>query len=84
MVALAQKVMPLYMLASYEFLLAMPPSVAAAVMPRSVPMPAPQVMKPMPDMHIAKVLPGQRATVRARPAASPVGGICMPVPSLNM
>ena len=46
-------------------------------------MPAPQVVNPMPDMHMANMLPWQRATVRAG-GKPPVGGICMPVPSLNM
>src|SRR5262245_6539336 len=53
---LPQNEMPLYMLRSYVCLTFVPPSVSEVLGPRSVPMPAPQVMKPLPVMHIAYVL----------------------------
>jgi hypothetical protein len=82
--ALAQKLMPLYMLASYALFMAVPPSPAPADMPRSVPMPAPQVVKPLPAMHSANI-PPQRGTMRAS-GSPPGGGVCIApgVMSLNM
>ena len=79
---LPQNETPLYMLRSYGCLTAVPPSVADAVGPRSVPIPAPQVVKPLPVMHIAYVL-SQRITARAS-GSMPGGGSCVPVMSLYM